>query len=79
MQDKPYVRWVKLNMGWYNKGNSGNIRGGGIIRDHNGVFLCAFAYYDGSCSNNLAEAKVMQKGILLCIIKGLPTSLWNLI
>ncbi|XP_060212308.1 uncharacterized protein LOC132639948 [Lycium barbarum] len=67
---KPDFGWVKLNVDGCSKGNPGSSGGGGIIRDHNGSVICAFAEYYGDCSNNLAEAKAMLRGIILCINSG---------
>ncbi|KAM3342700.1 hypothetical protein P3S68_027666 [Capsicum galapagoense] len=56
---QPNHWWVKLNVDGCSKGNPGPTGGGGIIRDHVGVMISAFAEFYGECCNNLAEAKAM--------------------
>ncbi|XP_070057917.1 uncharacterized protein [Nicotiana tomentosiformis] len=41
------------------KRNPGSAGGGGVIRDHQGSFIIAFAEYYGQCTNNFAEANAM--------------------
>ncbi|OIT39616.1 hypothetical protein A4A49_30954 [Nicotiana attenuata] len=53
------------------KGNPGSAGGGGLIRDHNGVLIGAFAEFYGDCSCNIAEAKAMRRGIKMYITNGL--------
>ncbi|OIT27277.1 putative ribonuclease h protein, partial [Nicotiana attenuata] len=67
---KPPVGWVKLNVDGCSKGNPGPAGGGGLIRDHHGVLIGAFAEFYGDCSCNIAEAKAMMRGIKMCISKG---------
>ncbi|MQM02144.1 hypothetical protein Taro_034908 [Colocasia esculenta] len=51
---------------------SGEAGGGGIIRDHNGNMLCAFAHaYHGLNSSLAAEALAMREGIFMCCRNGI--------
>ncbi|XP_019259768.1 PREDICTED: uncharacterized protein LOC109237833 [Nicotiana attenuata] len=68
---KPPTGWVKLNIDGCSKGNPGSAGGGGLIRDHNGVLIGAFAEFYGDCSCNIAEAKAMRRGIKMYITNGL--------
>ncbi|XP_075074396.1 uncharacterized protein LOC142161999 [Nicotiana tabacum] len=67
---KPDRGWVKLNVDGCSKGNPGLAGGGGIIRDHHGNMMKAFAEFYGPCSNNLAEAKALLHGVKLCSNSG---------
>ncbi|XP_009774155.1 uncharacterized protein LOC107768948 [Nicotiana tabacum] len=67
---KPHVGWVKLNVDGCSKGNPSPAGGGGLIRDHHGILIEAFAEFYRDCSCNIAEAKAMMRGIKMCISKG---------
>lgn len=67
---KPDFGWVKLNFDGCCKGNPGSSGGGGIIRDHNGNFLIAYADFYGYSNNNMAEAKSLAQGLNICLEEG---------
>lgn len=72
------VRWSNPEDGWGKlnvdgcKGNPGAAGGGGIIRNHAGHMIMAFASFYGICSNNVAEAKAILQGMRMCIDNGFP-------
>ncbi|XP_060182117.1 uncharacterized protein LOC132611756 [Lycium barbarum] len=69
---KPSPNWIKLNVDGCSKGNPGSAGGGGIIRDHTGKMIKAFVEFYGQCSNNVAEANAIWKGVNICKDFGLP-------
>lgn len=71
-KNETYIRWTPPHDGWYSlnvdgaaKGTPGPAGGGGIIRDHRGVFVSAFAASFGHCSAFMAEVKALSKGLEL--------------
>lgn len=64
--EKPEVGWFKLNIDGFGKRNPGSADGRGIIRDHRGEMIKAFAKFYGQCTNNVAEAYAILKGIKIC-------------
>lgn len=73
------VRWIhppkgrlKLNVDGAFKPTSGQAGGGGIIRDHEGNCVTAFAQaYHGLYSSIAAEALALRDGISICRSKGI--------
>lgn len=63
---KPIPGWVKLNCDGSCRGNPGNLGGGGIIRDFQGVVKAAFSAHFGHGTNNEAELQAILEGIRLC-------------
>ncbi|OIT07102.1 hypothetical protein A4A49_24098 [Nicotiana attenuata] len=61
---------MKMYVDGCSKGNPGSSGGGGIIRDHRGHMILAFADYFGLCSNNVAEAMAILQGLCICIDRG---------
>lgn len=61
---------MKMNVDGCSKGNPGSAGEGGIIRDHHGHMILAFAGYFGICSNNVAEAMAILQGLRICIDRG---------
>lgn len=59
-----------LNVDGCSKGNTGVAGGGGIIRNHVGHMIMAFASFYDICSNNVAEAKAILQGTNMCIDNG---------
>ncbi|KAH9322708.1 hypothetical protein KI387_017347 [Taxus chinensis] len=72
---KPERGRVKLNFDGASKGNPGLARGGGIIRDHDGDWILAYAGPLGIQSNNVAEARALLWGVNLAREKGIKNIL----
>ncbi|KAF9622098.1 hypothetical protein IFM89_029382 [Coptis chinensis] len=64
---KPPVGFFKLNSDGSSLNNPGRCGGGGIIRDHNGVFCEAFAFSFGFGSNTKAELFAVLEGLKICL------------
>lgn len=63
----PIIHWHKLNCDGSSRGNPGPEGGGGIIRDHNGVFKLAYYDFYGTVSSMVAEAKSALRGLQLAV------------
>ncbi|TXG69366.1 hypothetical protein EZV62_004301 [Acer yangbiense] len=63
---KPPAGWIKLNCDGRCRGNPGNSRGGGVIRDCHGMAIAAFSSFFGNGTNNSAELTAIMEGIRLC-------------
>lgn len=63
---KPWEGWVKLNVDGACRGNPGSCGGGGVIRDDKGRFLAAFSTKFGFGTNNEAELRALNCGLVLC-------------
>nr|GEU97029.1 polynucleotidyl transferase, ribonuclease H-like superfamily protein [Tanacetum cinerariifolium] len=61
----PPVSWVVLNTDGASRGNPGDAGGGGILRDAQGYFICAFAENYGICTMMSAEILALLQGILM--------------
>ncbi|XP_059284799.1 uncharacterized protein LOC132038092 [Lycium ferocissimum] len=59
----PNNGWVKINSDGCSKGNPGLSGGGGVIRDHLGNLVMAYAMNLNIQTNNYAEAIAMKSGI----------------
>lgn len=64
--DKPFSGWFKLNVN--GSAINGVITGGGIVRDHNGIFIGRFSTWYGSGSNTLAEFLALNDGLLFFLV-----------
>ncbi|XP_055824345.1 uncharacterized protein LOC129892829 [Solanum dulcamara] len=67
---KPLCNLVKLNTDGSALDNPGRIGIGGILRDHRGKLIYAFAAPLGFSSNNQAEVQAIVLGITWCIQHG---------
>ncbi|KAH0655582.1 hypothetical protein KY285_030464 [Solanum tuberosum] len=67
---KPNSGWVKLNLDGCFKGNSGCSGRSGIIKDHNGNVLMAYADFYSYCSNNMVEDKALAQGFKIFLDEG---------
>lgn len=67
---KPSAPWVKLNTDGSALENPGNIGAGGVLRDHRGNFIYAFAIPLGIGTNNQAEVRAAICGLTWCIQNG---------
>lgn len=63
---KPRSNCIKVNIDGDRKGNPGSSGGGGVIRNDDDDVVCAFSEFYGDCSKNMAEAKAMLQGIIMC-------------
>ncbi|MQL97884.1 hypothetical protein Taro_030581 [Colocasia esculenta] len=74
------VKWTPpqvdfcLNVDGASNGNPGYCGGGGCIRDSHGNFICGFAFFYGSGSSILAEARALHDGLQLAINRQLQIS-----
>ncbi|MQM11302.1 hypothetical protein Taro_044209 [Colocasia esculenta] len=67
----PPVGRLKLNVDGAFKSATGSAGGGGILPDHNGRCICAFAKkYQGTISALDAEARALRDGLAMCCSKG---------
>ncbi|XP_009600785.1 uncharacterized protein [Nicotiana tomentosiformis] len=57
---------IKVSIDGGSKGNPGSSGGGGVIRNDDDDVVCAFSEFYGDCSKNMAEAKAMLQGIIIC-------------
>lgn len=64
---KPMLRWHKLNTDGSALGNPGLVGGGGIIRDHNGMWVWGFSRAIETASSVEAELWALRDGLKLCI------------
>lgn len=51
--------------------------GGGIVRDQNGVMVCAFSNYYGNGTNMEGEALALKDGLALCRERGFSSCNFN--
>ncbi|WMV50079.1 hypothetical protein MTR67_043464 [Solanum verrucosum] len=63
---KPPEKWVKLNTDGSALSNPGNIRAGGVLRNHKGELLFAFSVPLGEGTNNQAEVEATLFGLTWC-------------
>ncbi|KAH9326472.1 hypothetical protein KI387_006650, partial [Taxus chinensis] len=56
---------LQKSEGQLQKGNPGLVGRGGIIRDHNGDWILAYAGRLGTQSNNVAESRALLWGVSL--------------
>ncbi|KAH0702354.1 hypothetical protein KY290_017641 [Solanum tuberosum] len=68
--EKPCQPLLKLNTDGSALSNPGQIGGGGILRDHLGRMIYAFAIPLGTGTNNQAELQAASHGIFWCIQHG---------
>lgn len=73
------VRWslpphskFKLNTDGASRGNPGVAGGGGVLRDHNGSMLLAYAFNYGVTTNFAAEFLAIFDGLRICRALQLP-------
>ena len=69
--EKPPRGWVKLNTDGSAMKNPDRAGGGGLLRDHDGVWLKGFARGLGFTNNILAELWALRDGLLLAKELGL--------
>ncbi|KAJ0018521.1 hypothetical protein Pint_09996 [Pistacia integerrima] len=58
--------WIKLNVDGCCWGNPGSCKGGGVIRDVQGIFKGAFSSSFGHGTNNEAELRALLASVSLC-------------
>ncbi|CAA7036500.1 unnamed protein product [Microthlaspi erraticum] len=61
----PMLGWCRLNTDGASQGNPGPASAGGVIRDHNGRWLCGFALNIGRCTAPLAEFWGVYYGLVM--------------
>lgn len=64
-------RWLKLNFDGLAKLNSSQVGGAGVIRDHKGKLILAYAVNLGVQSSNFAEVAMNFHGIQIAMKVGL--------
>lgn len=75
---KTHPELGKAQCGGYSKGISGSAGGGGIIRDHIDDMSHSLVDSYEQCSNNIAEAMAIWKGVNICKDDGISFWWWNL-
>ena len=68
---KPPVGWFKLNLDGASCGNPGKVRGGGILRDCNGMWIRGYARSIGYASSIIAEFWALRDGLKLALSEGI--------
>jgi ribonuclease HI len=66
--EKPPTNWFKLNTDGAKSSTTLNSGIGGIIRNDQGEFVCAYAQHTGSVSNNMAEILAIREGLHQALI-----------
>ncbi|KAL8140528.1 hypothetical protein V2J09_006549 [Rumex salicifolius] len=64
--------WIKLNVDRASKGNSGNIRGGGIFHDEQGMTLNSIMFREGYGTALKAELLACMHGLKVAKYMGFP-------
>ncbi|XP_077217986.1 uncharacterized protein LOC143852487 [Tasmannia lanceolata] len=64
--DRPMIGSLKLNIDGAAKGNPGESGGGGVMRDAKAKVIFAFAFFYGTSTNMVAEARALLDGLRLC-------------
>ncbi|KAI3452547.1 hypothetical protein Pfo_009211 [Paulownia fortunei] len=72
---KPQVEWLKLNIDRAAKGETGQARAGGVLRDHLGNAILAYHDYIGDQNSIYAEIFALTRGLELAKEQGI-TKLW---
>ncbi|XP_057858719.2 uncharacterized protein LOC131067644 [Cryptomeria japonica] len=67
----PNSGWIKLNFGGASRGNPGPLGIGYVIRDHTEAILGKMAKPTPPNTNNIAEFKALQFGLIDCTKHGL--------
>ena len=62
---RPPVDWFKLNSDGVALGNPSKVGGGGLTRDHQGMWVKGYMRHIGFASNIIAEFWVLKDGLLL--------------
>ena len=70
--------WVKINTDDSSLGNPGPAGAGGLIRDHNGSWICGFSQNVGFASSVLAEHWALKDGLSLVTSVGFSNVLIKL-
>ena len=68
--EKPQIGWTKLNFDGSCKCSSGRASIGGVIRDHNAVFLLGYAESIGHTTSTIAEMAALRRGLELILENG---------
>ncbi|XVE58507.1 hypothetical protein DITRI_Ditri04bG0175000 [Diplodiscus trichospermus] len=71
------VRWIPPSHGWVKLNTDGSLRpsgetarGGGLVRDANGSWMCGFSFNIGSCDVSAPELWAVVQGLKLAWQKG---------
>lgn len=64
--NKPEKNWYKLNTDGLAIGNPSKAGGGGIIQDHNGVWISGFSRAIGIATSVEAELWALRDGLKIC-------------
>ena len=69
-REKPQIGWTKLNFDGSCKCSTGRASIGGVIRDHNAVFLLGYAESIGHTTSTIAEMAALRRGLELILENG---------
>ncbi|KAM3248033.1 hypothetical protein P3L10_009801 [Capsicum annuum] len=65
--EKPMLGFLNLDINSCSKGNPGSFGGRGLLRDHIGSYIFAFADLYDQISNNVVEIKAILQGMKMCL------------
>ena len=63
--EKPPIGWLKLNSDGSALGNPGKVRGGGLIRDHQGNWIRGYARSLGNTNSFITELWALRDGLTI--------------